>query len=415
MLEPLGETRELAMAWGNLAHLYMLDQQLDEALRWGERALALGRKLDDPEVIAYALNNIGSAKSNVDIEEGREQLFESLRIAQQWDLQEHIDRALYNLGAGDLAYRRYARAEEFFTQCLEFTMACDLERCMLLVNASRALARLEVGRWADAADVARSTVAHPRLAPPGRMLALTVLARLAFRRGDPDGWRLTEEAQELADASRDMAMLAMVAATIAEGAWLEGDAARALAATEGPLRLAIEREDRWVIGELAMWRWRATGHSDLPAEMAEPFRLAISSDWDGAAAAWRDLGNPFEEALALASSPMVDVVRRAHLRLLELGASATAQVVARRLRELGGAVPRGPRASTRAHLAMLTDRELEIAALVAEGLSNREVADRLVLSEKTVGHHVSAVLSKLGVRRRGEVARALAGEGAVAR
>jgi DNA-binding NarL/FixJ family response regulator len=89
--------------------------------------------------------------------------------------------------------------------------------------------------------------------------------------------------------------------------------------------------------------------------------------------------------------------------------------VAQRLRELGATVPRGPRASTRAHRGLLTDRELEVATLLAEGLSNREIAVRLVVTEKTVGHHVSAVLSKLGVRRRGEVARALAGEGVLAR
>jgi DNA-binding NarL/FixJ family response regulator len=77
--------------------------------------------------------------------------------------------------------------------------------------------------------------------------------------------------------------------------------------------------------------------------------------------------------------------------------------VARRLRQRGvRGVPRGPRLSTRENLAGLTARELEVLALVAEGLRNAHIAQRLVLSPKTVDHHVSAILRKLDVSTRGE-------------
>ena len=65
-------------------------------------------------------------------------------------------------------------------------------------------------------------------------------------------------------------------------------------------------------------------------------------------------------------------------------------------------VRRGPRAATRENPAGLTARELEVLALVAEGLRNAEIAQRLFLSEKTVGHHVSAILRKLEVRTRSQ-------------
>lgn len=86
-----------------------------------------------------------------------------------------------------------------------------------------------------------------------------------------------------------------------------------------------------------------------------------------------------------------------------------AMVVARRLRALGArGIARGPRPTTRANPSGLTNREMEVWQLLAGGLRNAEIADRLSLSEKTVDHHVSSVLAKLGVRSRTEAGHALA-------
>jgi DNA-binding NarL/FixJ family response regulator len=80
-------------------------------------------------------------------------------------------------------------------------------------------------------------------------------------------------------------------------------------------------------------------------------------------------------------------------------------MVARRLRKRGArGVPRGPRPRTRDNPAGLTARELEVLALLAEGLRNAEIAERLFLAEKTVVHHVSAILHKLKVTSRGQAA-----------
>jgi DNA-binding NarL/FixJ family response regulator len=96
-------------------------------------------------------------------------------------------------------------------------------------------------------------------------------------------------------------------------------------------------------------------------------------------------------------------VRHALDELQHLGASATAAIVARRLRRRGArGLPRGPRKATRQNPALLTARELEVLELVAKGLGNREIAKRLFLSEKTVAHHVSAILRKLHVRTRAQ-------------
>ncbi len=127
----------------------------------------------------------------------------------------------------------------------------------------------------------------------------------------------------------------------------------------------------------------------------------------GAVREWERLEMPFEKAMCLAASGDVKDLQRAHQALLRLGATAFATHVRTRIRGLGGAMPRAPRPTTRSHPSGLTTREAEIAGLLAEGLSNDEIAGRLVLSPRTVAHHVSAVLGKLGLERRSQVAAAL--------
>jgi DNA-binding NarL/FixJ family response regulator len=138
----------------------------------------------------------------------------------------------------------------------------------------------------------------------------------------------------------------------------------------------------------------------------------LEGDARGAANAWLTLGCPYESADALAESVDVADVREALAALTEIGARPRAQQVARRLRDLGVRdLPRGPRATTRSNPAGLTAREVEVAGLVADGLANAEIAQRLVLSAKTVDHHVSSILSKLAVATRRDVAKAAAALG----
>jgi len=180
------------------------------------------------------------------------------------------------------------------------------------------------------------------------------------------------------------------------------------AETDAALSLALKRRVEWVVGELAYWRWQAGVDEQLPtALLAEPYRLSMTGDWAAAAQLWREIGCPYEAALALGGADEQPALRHALEELTQLGARPAAAIVARRLRALGArGVPRGPRPSTQENPAGLTTRELEVLALVAEGLRNAEIAERLIVTRKTVDHHVSAILRKLDAPTRGQAAAA---------
>ena len=133
-----------------------------------------------------------------------------------------------------------------------------------------------------------------------------------------------------------------------------------------------------------------------------PYRLLMAGDWAAAARAWADLGRLFARLEALSQGDSA-AVAEALGGLDELGTVRQAQQLRADLRRRGVSnVPRGPRAATTANAAGLTARQLEILTLLADGLSNADIAERLTLSHRTVEHHISALLAKFGVARRGQ-------------
>jgi DNA-binding CsgD family transcriptional regulator len=231
-----------------------------------------------------------------------------------------------------------------------------------------------------------------------------VLGHLRVRRGDPDAIRLLDEALELALETGELQRIAPVAAARAELAWLKGDLELVMSEVHLVSEMAKGHDDARLHGEfpLAFWVWRASGAPEGDEMLFAPYALQMRGDWRGAAESWREIGCPYEEAMALGDGD--ELARRAALDIFEkLGAAPAAE----RLRHILSAsgvrgLRRGPRQSTKENPAGLTNRQMEVLALIADGLSNNEIAERLFISPKTVDHHVSAILSKLDARTRAE-------------
>ncbi|MGB9358662.1 MAG: response regulator transcription factor [Acidimicrobiia bacterium] len=151
--------------------------------------------------------------------------------------------------------------------------------------------------------------------------------------------------------------------------------------------------------------WRAGRPIESLGGSETPYARQIAGNWREAANEWAQIGCPYEQALALMDGGDPPLLLEALDILDGLGAAPAAAKLRRRLRHLGvQGVPRGPRRETRSHPAGLTPRQVEVLDLVADGLTNAEISERLFVSTKTVDHHVSALLTKLGVSSRTEAA-----------
>ena len=196
--------------------------------------------------------------------------------------------------------------------------------------------------------------------------------------------------------------LGPVAAARAEAAWLGCDPDGVASATELALALAF-RCSPVLADELGVWRRRAGLGAAKPVVAGSPHGLQLAGSWDAARALWAEAGCPYEAALCLADADDEARLRLALEELLALDARPAAAIVARRLRDRGVmSLPRGPRATTRQNQYGLTAREVEVLALLNEGLQNGQIADRLVVSVRTVDHHVEAILHKLGAKTRAD-------------
>jgi DNA-binding CsgD family transcriptional regulator len=402
ILEKLPAGLELAMAYSNLSQLYMLSEDIAQARRWGERAIALAKQLGATEILVHALINVGSAEALAGEEAGWDHLVQGLQMAKQGELHDHVARAYANLSSTAVQFRRYERARLWLEQGLMYMQERDLDSYRVYLLGWLARLHFEMGRWSEAEQEAADAIRLNQGESVIPIPSLIVLGHLKARRGDADTGEWLDRARGLALPTGEAQRIGPLAAACAEAAWWRGD--KAQVSTEALLgyELALQAQNPWALGQLAYWLWRA-GKAEIPlGRVANPYRWMIQGDWRAAAQAWARLNCPFEQALALADGDAAGQIEA--LAIFDrLGAQPAAKTLRARLQnERVKGIPRGPRPVTRQNPAGLTSREMEVLALLAEGLSNAAIASHLSISKKTVDHHVSALLGKLAAATRSE-------------
>ena len=394
---------ELAWAYANMAQLCMLASDLAGTREWATRTLEIAHSLPEDrqqaELRAHALNNVGTVEAYEDPDRGLGMLDESLRISLEQGLHEHAGRAYVNLASVATAQRRTGQALHYVNEGLEYCTERDLDSWTYYLIGTDADLQLHLGRFDLAERRARAVLDRPSLPSSTALGPLVCLALVRARGGDGDVGDLVDRARALATGIASIETNAAVGGMRCELAWLARHDAEVPGIAKEYLELANRADNGWDRGVVARWLPRDELPPDI-RDIAPPFAAEIAGEWQAAAALWERLGCPYDRALALARSGDPAALAAAVTIFDGLKAHAAAARCRADLRAQGRPAPRAPGAHARVHPYGLTRRESEVAALVAQGLSDAAIAERLVLSRRTVEHHVTAILAKLGVDSR---------------
>ncbi len=391
---------ELARAYSNRSQLYMLKSENAQAIAYGKKALELAESVQSHEVISHALNNIGTAKWASGDKQGLSSLINSLQIAEEHHLEEHVARAYTNITSLAVRNRQYKFASQYFDAGLAYCERQGLDSWGVYMRGWLARCCFEQGQWQAAQDEMERILETPEAPAAIRQPALLTSAYIAVRQGDQHSHEAINDAWSIAREMQETARLVPTVAVRAEAAWLNDALPEMTDELTDHYQMALEHKDNWEIGVLAFWLWKAGKLDRIPERIAQPYLFQIRGDWHAAAVLWKELNCPYEQALALLHGDS-----RAQIEALGIFDSLGAKPAAHRLRSIrrdNGIA--GPHRETRANPAGLTKRQMQVLELLVQGMTDAQIAESLYISPKTAGHHVSAVLGKLQVRTRHEAA-----------
>ena len=377
---------------------------LDDRREGVDECARIGKDLGDDALVGKALLAgafLESRSGAVDFGALEKALVQGKRSGEAW-----LTACTYaNIQWAKVDQLRFDLLPDAYPEGLAYCLDHEQHAFGLYLQGSRAMELMRRGANDEAIDLALACL-QTTVSPLIRMHVMMALVRAAFRLGRPEARAWLEETWGLGHGTDETSWLVRIATCAAEASWLTADPTLVDDRVHEAYRGGVGA-DPWRHGELTAWIQRLGHEVDHARALEPPYSLEVAGEYAVAAQAWREIGCPFEEAVALLWTGDLDAMRRA-LNLFVGVSSAPGAARARRVLQQHGVrvqAPRGPRASTVAHPAGLTAREAEVLAALRDGLTNTQIAQRLFLSTRTVDHHVSAILAKLGVSTRAEAAR----------
>ncbi len=409
-------------------------ETVEECAEHARRALQIARQTNADDLEVFAVSLLGRAEVSAGRrDQGMRLLEEAMAAASAGRVRNvhTLAEAYCNLIAACTSAGDWERATEWCELVDEFAREHETAPLYGACRTIHADVLLAKGRWEDAERALQTALdVHARYVPQLAAPTVAALAELRVRQGRlSEAERLLVGREEHPESLRALAHLRLaqgrpqVAAALLERGLLaaEGDAVRTaqLLAQLVDARLAEGETDSAAtvsqrLAELAKRSGIAVidARADLAAARVHVAAHRLDAAADAARRSLTEFGRlamPYEvaearlelaRALAYDSPELAgEEARAAYATFRELGASRGRDEAAAVLRVLGRSTGGLPRAA-----GELTAREQEVLGLLALGMSNGQIAETLVISSKTAGHHVSHILSKLGVRNRAEAA-----------
>ncbi|SPM29657.1 ATP-, maltotriose-and DNA-dependent transcriptional regulator MalT, partial [Mycobacterium terramassiliense] len=369
---------------------------------YAARAISVGTELGDDAVVARARGYTALANV-VRTDTGWEELEAVCHQARAADARGET-AAFFGAVTGFIAAMHYDpdRAVRYTADTVAYCRDHGIYLFEGIAGGADLLVGLHRGEWDRARARAEDLLSRPGLTLVNLIAPRLVLALIHARRGEQPVASLLDDIE--ASSESDQQRFFPVWAARAEAAWLAGDDDTARNVARSAL-IKMGDWNPWLIWQLRRWA-RLPGGPPEPVHVtdaATPFHLEISGDWRAAAAAWTRRGCPYDTAIAQLGGD-ITAVESALTTFRRLGAPAAARRAQQRLTALRGDARRGMGARTVSDPDGLTPRQREVLTLIAAGHSDAEVATKLSISPKTVGHHVAAILAKLGVDNRTQAA-----------
>jgi DNA-binding CsgD family transcriptional regulator/tetratricopeptide (TPR) repeat protein len=403
VLRKVPHTEELALTLSVLAWVELIEGNLEEAKAIGEEAATLAGLVGSVPLEVYAATTMGTARWMLGDLEGLAQVEETARLGISTTANEFTARALNNLGVMYFWADQLDESRRWFRECQRYSTTHELDAWYLAATTTLSHIDVITGSW-EAADRELEVVASQKTCFQGEIAALQTLATLRIRRGDPGAADLVAAVLARLEDFGDVEAQISGCGMVMEAAWV------GVIPLDEALRfyrriLNLPNLQNYPSGRdrVAFWSHRL-GIAPPKSEIGGAAGLEIEGHVDEAAKSWDQRGFFVETALTRAATEGADL-DQIFAELTSRGAEGVIHGLRRELQRRGIAhIPRGKRSSSKVNPAGLTAREIQVLAQIASGLSNAAIGESLFISTKTVSHHVSSILTKLGVSSRTQAA-----------